>query len=291
MARTRTIALVALALAFSAGARPAQARCEGAAEAALLHDAYRAVLVGTGEARKFAGVTLYTLLSQQNAARMARALKGDGAGADPDRLAAVLDHAREIASDAMIGLALPETPSAPHRANVAWLASLVAESGCAAAWSGTGGTPGRPAAETSGATTAGINPRAILGILSAIAFGFAGTRLRRLRSLRARRVERLPRHSTALKCAVRFRRDGRVQTANVTGLDISAGGMKLAWDDPPARGQELELILPGGPKPATIVWANAYYAGIMFDDNLADTELTGLVSIHAPHTASKLGAR
>ena len=64
----------------------------------------------------------------------------------------------------------------------------------------------------------------------------------------------------------------------MTGLDVSAGGMKLAWPDAPPQGTAITASLPTGEKAGSVVWSNAHYAGVVFDQQLAQDEVDVILS-------------
>jgi len=97
--------------------------------------------------------------------------------------------------------------------------------------------------------------------------------------VRAHLVSRLPRHPAQIEFDVHHKDDaGLAVKQRVKALDISTGGMKLRVETPMTQGTPLNLQLTLGEWTASVVWANAHYAGIMFDQMLSEAELERLTS-------------
>lgn len=55
--------------------------------------------------------------------------------------------------------------------------------------------------------------------------------------------------------------------------DISVGGAKLAWTDPPPTGTRFHINLDGIGRDGEIIWVNPHFCGVEFDALLTDSEL------------------
>lgn len=251
-----------------------------------LHDAYRAMLIETGEERLLAARTLLVLAGDGGGRVFAAHLARAGVKADVDRLSSVLTEARDLARDVLSG-GIPPPGVGRHSANTDWLGSLYLSTGCG----GGGLAPdGRLAAPDLGgregatASPAGAGERivglALLagGVLAGAAVAaVAAWRIGRTFFWRSRKVERQPRASVALDLDVSFSDGTPPNWMRVRALDVSVGGMKLAWEGAPPVGSAVTLKLPFGERAGTVMWANAFYAGVMFADFLAEDELGRLI--------------
>lgn len=124
-----------------------------------------------------------------------------------------------------------------------------------------------------------VDPVPLLAALGLLALIGLVAVIRKTRAFRIMQVERLPRHVTTVAVDVSISSpDAGPRAIRVTGQDVSAGGMKLSWQGAFPRGTTVTLRLPIGLKTGSIVWSNAHYAGIMFDQQLAPDELRRLLT-------------
>lgn len=261
----------------------ANARCQGAIMLAQLHDAYLATLNETGARKRNAARTLLVVIGGKNPTALARQLKRSGLQIEQERLNGTMQNAAEFAHDLLLGSLQPNNTTS-HRNNVDWLAAVVHNVRCrstvtvpARAYAATGPYPDKKSfsKENRKAFPWVKTTLASLAILAASIFVFKKSGL--AFAWRVKQAARLPRVPFSMKLSVTLTdADHEMQQATVTGLDVSAGGMKLDWPDPPPQGTILTLSLPFGERLATIVWSNAYFAGVMFDDFLDKSELRQL---------------
>lgn len=118
-------------------------------------------------------------------------------------------------------------------------------------------------------------PRAAIALVAAI-FGFRA--IQRSVSYRKQVLQRLPRKPISAKSDVTFTTPkGDTAKAQAKAMDFSQGRMKLGWpENDIAQAAKVTVSLPSVERPATIVWSNAFYAEIMFDDHLTQAEVAAL---------------
>lgn len=281
------VTLLALAL-FSAAlpARPAAAAsdkaCEAAETLARVHDRYHAVVQGTDDLRARSAAQLHGWLPTLNARGLANLLAEGGTEVDADRLSRILDGARRLSRDLITGTPPTMVGLAPHIENVDWLAETVRASGCLSRFAEPEQADGAETLSAGTAIGAGgegqpLFGKLVLPLLALLGLGavaYAVHAIRKSRTYRVMQVARLPRHFTTAVVDVAYETPARgARKEKVTGLDISAGGMKLAWPEAPPRGTLLKIRTPLGERTASIVWSNAHYAGIMFDQVMTEDEL------------------
>ncbi len=212
---------------------------------------------------------------------------------DTERLERVLGAIQQLSVYMISGVEVSMMGLAPHSANVHWLGQTIEQTGCLEEFSAPSGpiavkgkaeaslpqnysfpAPRRLAAdiEERVSYTSGI-----LSVAGAVFFGGIGYVLVKSRAFRRQRVQRMPRHLTSFPVvATAVADDGTEIRAPVTAHDISVGGMKIAWEEPPPKGAEVILALPIGEVSATIAWSNPYFAGMVFDKNLSAAEVDAL---------------
>lgn len=284
----RSFAAILLAALCLGG--PAFARCEGALVLGGLHDAYRAMLVEEGVQRLRAARTVLVLLGSGDDDTLAPRIARAGIPVDRDRLKVAVEEARGLAFDVLAGLRPPPGVGA-HSANVDWLGSSYEMTGCrnllsagSAAGRATedGGSGGAPSPKSFRERFADEEPsgRTILLIAAAFAVvsflaALGARQVMKSIAFRKRQVARQPR--SPVDFALNVGLTGR--TVEVRAQDISVGGMKLAWREAPEIGTEVSLDLPTGARAATVLWANAHYAGVLFAEYLSDGELKTLSAL------------
>ncbi len=152
--------------------------------------------------------------------------------------------------------------------------------------SGNVGDSGDDRSGSGGVTKASANnaqqaSASMLGaIIAAAVLGLGLLAMAIWRSRRARiyRMERLPRQSINLSVPATFKTDDTTSTTrDFVAMDISLGGMKLRTSEPIPDGAEIVITLPTRPVSASFVWATTHYAGILFDERLADDELAQIL--------------
>ena len=275
----------------------AHARCQGAIMLGRFHDAYLAALTETGETQISGARTLLVLVGGKNSNSLERQLQKTGLQISEDALSRVMRQGAELAHGLLIG-APPPSDSFPHSRNIDWLAKIVHRADC----------------------QDGIANRTVNGVLSrrqetrawkpskdiqveTVSFGLAGMaaflsmlffgirKLRTSRAFRVRQAERLPRRPFSMQFLLTITdQAGDIQQTKASGVDLSAGGMKLEWRDAPPTGTTVTVSMPFGERLASVVWSNAYYAGIVFDDTLSNSQLTALINEAAKTGTAPKGA-
>lgn len=270
----------------------AWARCEGAQVLDTLHAAYEGVLTGADETRARSAKTLLVVAGAQSGERLGSLMDRAGIEVDVPTLSSILDHARDLATRTLAG---EETTDGDfqHGRNLSWLSDLSTSHSCAYSRARSGVSPsGDPSARAQIRSTGGTSDHPIkdnatalsiagLFLLSALAFG--GWRLSRSLYMRARKVERLPRFPVSLQLDLTYTSpDGHHAEATGEALDISQGGAKIKWNDPPPPGTLTTLTLLNIQRLTHVIWANPHYAGVMFEENLTQAELNSLKDSYAP---------
>ena len=209
----------------------------------------------------------------------------DGPQIDAERMNRIFSAAHRLSRDLITGQKPTMVGLAPHIENVDWLADTIAATGCVESFSSpqTVSAPPRTTSKATPPRTKGSNPMSLdIGLILAGLGGVALIALiiafRKTRTYRIMQADRLPRHLTTISVKLSYETPMRgPQSIEVTGLDVSAGGMKLAWPEAPPRGTHLTMTLPVGERTASEVWSNAHYAGVVFDHQLEPDELDLLV--------------
>ena len=284
--------LIAIAIWLTLSGNVAFARCQGAIVLAGFHDAYRAVIYEKGTQRKQAALTLLFTLGGQDVPRLAEQVERAGLNVSVERMQAAVENALRVAEIVAVG-GLPESRNI-HAPHIEWVAELSRQSGCANS-DVTATTAPRLApasasskvqrASSSGSIAAFVEklPKGqfyiVVGVitLAVAALGYGTYRLWTSVYMRRKRLERLPRSPISLTFQLTFTDpDGQMQQTAVTALDVSSGGLKLSWDNPPPDGTLMTLELPVGSRLGRVAWSNQYYAGVMLDEALSTTELKDL---------------
>lgn len=278
------------ALAFVLVAPTAHARCDGMVALAAIHDAYLAAYSETGAIQNRGAVTLLFLLGGKDVDRFLKQLERSGTNIQKEQLSDALADAETLARLVL------ETGDAPasieqDRAHVSWLGHVIRRSRCqkSAASASPGprlvagsrwtGSPGKQTEKTLmerlGREMTGIV--IAIGLTAAIILGYLGFRVWISAAMRRARVERLPRRPISLGFDLTYTdADGNMGEAKVTALDISSGGLKLDWPDPPPLGTSVTLNLITGISLAQVAWSNDYFAGVMLDSPLSKADLQTL---------------
>ena len=262
------------------------ARCEAVGVLTVVHDRYQTIIQEKGDTRARAAARLYPYLARINARKLSHDLNMD---IDRERMERVLNAAQKLAEYVVSGVTLSFVGLAPHSQNVDWLGNVVRDSDCpttpaataqAARLLASGGieSPDQDTDSRSDHPEPSIgDPRSLLTALLILAIVLLAAILIFLiksRSLRIRRVKRLPRFTVGFPLSLTFADDtGNDQTLTVTAVDLSLGGMKIAWSDAAPDKTPLTLILPIGEVLASVIWSNAHYAGILFDRNISQDDL------------------
>lgn len=272
---------------------PTVANCDAVHTLAAIHDNYRAILQETGTNRARAAARLYPLLANTDLSELAVNLKTE---IEQDRWIDTLNSAENLAKDVISGLQLSQAGQAPHTNQVDWIAGIVRKSPCFKILGNTGfGTAGQtgwsqspmsPQANKTPRKQKPANPSTpfplrtfTLVFLSVLSLGLILRIILRSRQVRAHLVSRLPRKSVQIEFDIHHKDNAGLDVKQrVKALDISTGGMKLKVETSISQGTPLNLELALGDWTASVVWANAHYAGIMFDRMLSDAELTRLTN-------------
>lgn len=285
MVTIRVLVLASLVLALMP--LRAAARCEGAVQLAGLHNAYRATVFETGQPQKLAATSLLVFVGQQSGVRLAEHATRAGVEASEERLDEILSDAETLAIRTLSGEPA-ENGTFHHGLNVQYLAELFDATGCrnsqATASQSVVGTSWNYGTGTNGSSdssspdslnyTSLILPALFVGALVAL---FGAYKFYTSLSMRRRRVERLPRSPVSLSLTATFTsEDGQMKQAEVEALDISVGGMKVNWNDPPPPGTTVSFQLLQRERLCQVAWSNNFYAGIMFDEVLNKQELKTL---------------
>ena len=280
------LAALALISAAPCAAEIPRTGCEAAAELARIHDRYHAVVIDDPKLAARSAAQLLTALPGPLATALAARLAQGGTDVDAERLDRILVAAQSISRDIVMGRPAPMVARAPHRNNVAWLADIVRSTNCVARFPDVGDSEEEATGASLGSagafTSTVAQERNLWPLLSAAGIAALLAMLfvaRKSRPYRIAEVQRLPRHFTTVAVDVSYETPARgPQGVRLTALDISAGGMKLAWENAPPLGTTLSVRLPQGQRGASVVWSNAWYAGIMFDQHLPEDELAPLIS-------------
>ena len=260
-----------------------------------LHDAYLATLMESGQTQTSAATTLLVIVGGKNATALARQVERSGIRLPSDRLLAVMQDAAKLAQATLLGVLLP-SDRFHHSRNIEWLGDAAHRTGCR---DGIAASDTRaPATDTQRVRQAPAEepwkfPFFEIAVAAAglALIAFLVNEIRASRPYRVHRTERLPRIPISMELALTTTDDeGTVQQIAATALDFSAGGMKLDWPDPAPAGTAVSISLPFGATPATVIWSNAFYAGIMFDE-LLDKEQVNSLRQDPAEPAKENGAR
>ncbi len=248
---------------------------------AHLHDSYRASIHETGMTRRRAAQTLLVVAGGKPQAFVRQARKS-GLKIERDRIEQVMQAATRVAQKALAGLPPPNDLS-QATSDIAWLADILSKANCINSVS----VP-VPSAKTAPPD----NPKedafleesfdkiVIVIAVAALGLVFAVFAYRRSRRYRQNVVQRMPRKPFSAELDLTFTDvRGDMRQAKVIAMDLSVGGMKLNWpqnDVPP--GTTVTVALPTGNRLGSVMWSNAHYAGIMFDEHLTSNDLKSIES-------------
>lgn len=286
--RLNALFLLAVMIATACSGK-ASARCEGMVMLGALHDAYLATLRGPAEDRLRAARTVLVIVGDQNSTVLERQVARSGTELDGARLSRTVRNAREIALQTLEGTR-PDRDTFSHGLDVDWLGDIYAASGCQYSGATASLTPVAPERSsgmsmdtvTSISTSTVRNPLILLAAVLMACLALLGAHgFFRSTFLRSRRAERMPRYPISFPLSLTYTDpEGRIREADVEATDISRGGLKLNWPDPPPPGTLVTLPILGSHRLGNVVWANAYYAGIVLEAQLSRQELDALKELH-----------
>ena len=257
-------------------------------------DAYQALLADhTRHSRAIAANQLLKIVPVHSAVTFKKAFGDMSVDVPLARLEGVLGDAFFLARDAISGAFDPTDVAEVHEQNSNWLTGTITRTGCSRK-SGAAGT-GQTGAQTFPEPNARENAErrqeqkaaqasVLIAVLIAGIVCIACFAIYQSRHFRIKRVQRLPRHAVAFKASATF----NDTDSPIIVLDISIGGAKIECDHPPVAKQPISVHLPCGTVSATIVWATAFYAGVMFETRLSDAELKTILSDDSVTTRSRL---
>ncbi len=290
-----TGAFLALGVICFSTPSPVFADCDAVIRLARFHDGLRVIVTEDDPKRTRAAARLYPNLANMDFAGFIDKID---AGASTADLIAALETARELTRDVITAADLSPFRFLDARDEVELLADFIDRSGCLDGASGGGSSHSSdnqgsedgtrkiefgPKSGSQGAAQASEGTTSLTLILSALAglTVLAGlvAAIARSRRVKIHMAERLPRHRISLDFPATYTSEnGTNGTRDVTALDISLGGMKLKLPDPPEGGEPIDLALPTGQQPATVIWSNTHYAGILFDERLDEADLQTLLT-------------
>ena len=279
--------LASLAVILCTG--KAVASCEGMVMLGALHDAYLATLKGPVEDRERAAMALLVITGDRDGATLARQASRSGIELDGSRLSLAMENARNLAARTLAGTR-PDELVFRHGLDIDWLGDIFAASGCRNSAPTTSLTPSAPdrmaqtRRDTSALeTTAKTRTLTVLFTVTATAIlvAIVAHRISRSAFLRSRRAERMPRFPISLPLHLTYTDpEGHIRETDVEASDISRGGLKLSWLNPPPTGTLVTLPILGSERLGHVVWANAYYAGIVLEAQLTKQEIDTLKELH-----------
>ncbi len=285
----RSLLFSVVLLTLSAG--HAVARCEGTVMLGGLRDAYRATLLETGETRQRAAMSLLVFAGSQSPAALSRQVARSGVSVPADHLAAILDDAKALAEATLANNRNADT-GFRHSLNIDWLSATYVNSGCQNSVATT--SRGGPSAAAASQPKAS-NPvqeylaKQPVGLVVSVAVAallmvcFAVYRFFTSFYMRSKRVERMPRSPIRIPLEVTYTDpEGGMTQSQVEAVDISLGGMKLSWPEPPPPGTLASFVLLSTNRLAQVSWSNSFYAGVMFQTPLNKTELSALSKENQP---------
>ena len=253
--------------------------------------AYQTTLNGDPKQQRRAAKTVLVIAGQQSGDRLAAQIAHSGAGVDILRLSDILSDALDLATASLSDVP-SEEPDFRHAMNVAWLAELYAASHCRNSDAHASLTPAGDAEARAHLRAPGIggdmlaaraSTVAMAGLALLAAGAIGGYVVVRAPPMRKRQVERQPRFPISLRLDLTFTTpEGELKEAWGEALDISQGGLKIRWDDPPPPDTLTSLTLLGITRLSRIVWSNHHFAGLMFEVGLTKAELKSLKEANAP---------
>jgi hypothetical protein len=259
-----------------------------------IHDAYYALLEESApHSRAIAANQLIKNVPIHSANTFKDAFDEMALDVDLSRIEEILVGAFILGRDALSGAFDPATVSELHEQNAHWLASTINRTGCTresstarTAQAVSQGSAALPEPDTR-ATAEGqrsAQASAFFAPLIALIIGIACYAIYQTRHFRIKRIARLPRHAVAFKASAVF--NGK--NCPIIVLDVSVGGAKIECDHPPVAKEHITLHLPCGTVSASIVWATAFYAGVMFESQLTEKELQTILDDESVTTRSRL---
>lgn len=291
-ADTKALA-VALYLALSSAA---SADCGAMQPLVFIHDNYRAMLVGQKSVQASAATQISRDFPLNSAVNFVRAFQSLKLEIDIAHLDSILLDGYLLASRVLGGSRIDIVTHAKHKLNVDWLSGELARTGCfreksigkrapsVSLMSAEAYTRALAASFNSRVSKANIDWRMILGAVVAVVAGIGALAIYKSRAARIARVSRMPRETIALPVKVTHTNT----QDRIIVLNLSHGGAKVEWEDPPPPGEAFTIELPIGPKAGSIVWSNSFFAGVLFDEHLTLDEFNALIEINGLRTRSQL---
>ena len=224
-------------------------------------------------------------LRDTDAIRLGRDLNAESAPADITRLARLL-------SDASSLLSAPWEARESHRMrtlkNLAYVDHLIAATDCDIAPILSTTPDDAPSTQdaanpshsdaykrTTRRITSALALLLALGLLIATTGPLALRHLRRFATSKASRTQRLKRHAAIIPVLVATT-DRPAEVADT--VDISLGGVKLAWKDAPPPASQITIDFGGEDTAGVIIWSNAFYAGVGFTALLTPEDLKAILA-------------
>ena len=265
----------------------AQARCDNVLTLAFIYSNYMIILTEEGHAQNRAAARLYPTLANMKPMDFAQKLE-----IDEKRWAGVHKDASRLSQGVITGLSYSKHSVASHTNNVDWIFHLLKTSGCdflkeygQASGTGSHAHPQASSEKNREISDTSISKRTLTNwaTLIAVIGGLIGALIGALviikgRQFRIQRMQRLPRQLVHIEFDIECADPTAANLVQrVKALDISLGGMKIRVENTLIDGIELILKLPIGDRPASVVWSNTFYAGILFSEQLSQAELNALL--------------
>lgn len=270
---TRTRRIVFTLALICLGSPPAHA-CTASDQLSDLGQSYKDLLRSGSQSGWQTGANrLADTLQNTDAAALGRDLGTEGAPADISRIARLFADASSLVNSTW-------TDRARHtdrtRENLAYIDRLLKATGCTPP-EATTSQPGSDNTDTQEESRQ-ASPKAIttnliwaltiaaLTAALATAAAFALTKI----VIPKRQTDRLTRFPAVLPVLV-TPKDGTPELIDTA--DISRGGVRLSWTNPPPEGTPVTIDFSTFEAPAQIIWSNPYFAGARFDALLSDEAL------------------
>lgn len=291
----KTIVLAFFLTLFLSTASSADNRCTGPVMLSRFHDAYLSLISETGQTRRSSAKALLVIVGDKNARAMARQIRKSGQSIDEKKLLDTMKAASEFARQVLTDGPVPDD-TFQHGRNVDWLGNVFIQTGCrdhlAAMVTSAEPSQHQQQSREKQSTAPKSKQEQFLiflaqflgAVLLLTSIGFGVIKYRHSLTYRKRVVERMPRQPVKFDLEMMYTDPaGELKQAKVSALDISAGGMKVDWpDNNAAAGIMVTVDTPVGQRMATVMWSNAYYAGIMFEKMLSRKELDAIISGEPP---------
>lgn len=247
-----------------------------------VYDTAMALELETDDVRNTAAISLIALIiPEARPSEIVAELARHDIPANSERLQRILQNTTVRARDVLYGKTIPPlSRNSAEAGELDWLADLILATNCMDGWGGLQVLPlpddlkSLPEKTLAAAASWSAEVGLVFGIGLA---AFAVRAIRRSKRFRTGELRSQSRTIVSLDATAKVEAGNDFATLKI--VDISVGGAKAAWINPPEVDAQVSLEIGDRKLGALIVWRNDFYAGLLFDTYLTDEQVQELARV------------